>query len=100
MLQASADPSAEQFAAPPSGIAAPRPTLRGREVLALTVGIVIGAGIFRSPSLVAGAAGSEAAMLLAWAAGGLLSIVGALCYAELASGFPSAGGDYHFLQRA
>ena len=61
MLQASADPSAEQFAAPPSGIAAPRPTLRGREVLALTVGIVIGAGIFRSPSLVAGAAGSEAA---------------------------------------
>ena len=100
MLKASADPNAEQIAASTGGMAAPRPTLRAHEVLALTVGIVIGAGIFRSPSLVAGAAGSEAAMLLAWVAGGALSIVGALCYAELASGFPSAGGDFHFLQRA
>lgn len=77
-----------------------RPTLRGRDVLAITVGIVVGAGIFRSPSLVAGVAGSEAAVLIAWAAGGLLSIVGALCYAELASAYPSVGGDLHFLERA
>ena len=61
MLKASADPNAEQIAASTGGMAAPRPTLRAHEVLALTVGIVIGAGIFRSPSLVAGAAGSEAA---------------------------------------
>jgi amino acid transporter len=81
------------------GSGVPRQTLRPHEVLALTVGIVIGAGIFRSPSVVAGAAGSEAAMLAAWAAGGLLSIVGALCYAELAAAWPSAGGDYHFLRR-
>ena len=100
MLKASADPNAEQIAASTGGMAAPRPTLRAHEVLALTVGIVIGAGIFRSPSVVASAAGSEAAMLMAWAAGGLLSIVGALCYAELASSHPSAGGDFHFLQRA
>ena len=39
-------------------------------------------------------------MLLVWAAGGLLSIIGALCYAELASAYPSLGGDYHFLHRA
>jgi amino acid transporter len=79
---------------------APRKTLRGRDVLAITVGIVIGAGIFRAPSLVAGAAASEAQLMLAWAAGGLLSIIGALCYAELASTYPNVGGDYHFLERA
>jgi APA family basic amino acid/polyamine antiporter len=79
---------------------APRPTLRGRDVLAITVGIVIGAGIFRTPAVVAGAAGSELALILAWVAGGLLSIVGALCYGELASAYPAVGGDYHFLERA
>lgn len=78
----------------------PRPTLRARDVLAITVGIVVGAGIFRTPALVAGEASSGAEMLLAWTAGGLLSIIGALCYAELASTYPSIGGDYHFLNRA
>ncbi|GAA0735490.1 APC family permease [Sphingomonas japonica] len=79
---------------------APCKTLRPRDVLALTVGIVIGAGIFRTPSLVAGAAGSAGEMIAIWIAGGLLSIVGALCYAELAAAFPNVGGDYHFLGRA
>lgn len=78
----------------------PRPTLRGRDVLAIVVGIVIGAGIFRTPALVASEASSETALLIAWAAGGLLSIFGALCYAELASAYPSMGGDYHFLRKA
>lgn len=71
-----------------------------RDVVAITVGIVIGAGIFRAPSLVAGAAGSVEMLLLAWVAGGALSIIGALCYAELASIEESAGGDYHYLRRA
>ena len=39
-------------------------------------------------------------MRISWAAGGLLSIIGALCYAELAAAYPSMGGDYHFLHRA
>ena len=78
----------------------PGGTLRARDALALTVGIVIGAGIFRAPAAVAAAAGSAEAMLAAWAAGGLLSILGALCYAELAAAFPHSGGDYHFLERA
>jgi amino acid transporter len=78
----------------------PRPTLLKRDVFALTLGIVIGAGIFRTPSLVAAAAGNEAVLLLAWALGGLLSMVGALCYAELVSAYPDVGGDYHFLGRA
>lgn len=77
-----------------------RPTLRGRDVLAITIGIVIGAGIFRTPSIVAGLAADEASVLIAWLAGGLLSIVGALCYAELASAYPNVGGDLHFLHRA
>ncbi len=75
----------------------PRPTLGLVDLLALVVGIVIGAGIFRTPALVAGMAGSEGALIAAWVAGGLLSIVGALCYAELAATYPDVGGDYHFL---
>jgi amino acid transporter len=75
----------------------PRPTLDLIDLLALIVGIVIGAGIFRTPALVAGMAGSESALIAAWVAGGLLSIVGALCYAELAATYPDVGGDYHFL---
>lgn len=82
------------------GFSEPRPSLGVREVVAITVGIIIGAGIFRTPSLVAGAAGSGEMLLLAWALGGLLSLVGALCYAELASAEPSVGGDYHYLTRA
>ena len=82
------------------GVSRPGPTLRARDAVAITIGIVVGAGIFRTPSVIAGAAGSEAAVLAAWVAGGLLSIVGALCYAELAAAYPHAGGDYHFLGRA
>ena len=74
--------------------------LRARDAFAITIGIVVGAGIFRTPSLIAGASGSEAVMLLAWVAGGALSIVGALCYAELATTYPQAGGDYAYLRRA
>ncbi|MBB5699612.1 APC family permease [Sphingomonas yantingensis] len=84
----------------PSGDGAlgrPRPTLGLVDLLALIVGIVIGAGIFRTPALVAGMAGSEGMVVAVWVAGGLLSIVGALCYAELAATYPDVGGDYHFL---
>jgi amino acid transporter len=66
----------------------------------MIVGIVVGAGIFRAPSLVAANAASETIVVLAWAAGGVIALAGALCYAELASTYPSAGGEYHFLQRA
>lgn len=82
------------------GSSPPHRALGSRDVLALVVGIVIGAGIFRAPALVASASTNEAMLLLAWLAGGILSIIGALCYAELASAFPSVGGDVHFLNRA
>jgi len=79
---------------------APRPVLSVFDATMITVGIVIGAGIFKTPSMVAGVTGAVDWMLIAWVLGGVLSLVGALCYAELASSFPSAGGDYHFLSRA
>lgn len=78
----------------------PTPTLSVFDATMITVGIVIGAGIFQTPSLVAGIAGSPTQMLLAWVMGGVLSLVGALTYAELATTYPSAGGDYTFLTRA
>lgn len=78
----------------------PRPLLRTRDAVAITIGIVLGAGIFRTPSLVAGGVGSEAMLIAVWAAGGLIALIGALCYAELAAAFPHAGGDYHYLRRA
>lgn len=80
--------------------AAPRPVLGMTDAVALIVGIVVGAGIFRTPSLVAANAGSGEAFLAAWILGGAVSLIGALCYAELTTAFPSTGGDYHFLGRA
>lgn len=80
--------------------AAPGKTLSALDAIFIIVGIVIGAGIFKTPSIVAASAGSEAAVLLVWLAGGAISLIGALCYAELATAFPNAGGDYHYLTRA
>jgi APA family basic amino acid/polyamine antiporter len=80
--------------------AVPQPTLSLREAIAIIVGIVIGAGIFKAPSLVAQFTGSAEWLFIAWTAGALVSLIGALCYAELAASYPHAGGDYHFLHRA
>jgi len=68
--------------------------------VALIVGIVIGAGIFKTPSLVTGISGDAGWALVLWMVGALISIAGALCYAELCTAYPNAGGDYHFLHRA
>jgi amino acid transporter len=78
----------------------PRALVRFHEAVAIIIGIVIGAGIFKSPALVAGMTGTPAWMFTAWALGGLASLIGALCYAELATTYPHPGGDYHFLHRA
>lgn len=78
----------------------PRRLLSTFDAVAVIVSIVIGAGIFRLPSLVAGQLGDPWIVLAAWAAGGLISLVGALCFAELVSAYPNTGGEYHFLRRA
>jgi amino acid transporter len=79
---------------------APQPVLRRIDAIAIIVGIVIGAGIYKAPSVVAGVLGDPGWIIVAWLAGAAFSFVGALCYAELATTFPHAGGDYHFLTRA
>ena len=84
----------------PDPNSAPKPTLRLIDGIVLIIGIVVGAGIFRAPSVVASNAPSEYWFLAVWILGGVISIIGALCYSELSSSFPNAGGDYHFLKLA
>ncbi len=78
----------------------PKPTLAIIDVMAVIVGIVVGVGIFRAPSIVAANVESELGFMLIWPLGGLISLLGALCYAELATAYPHAGGEYHYLVRA
>ena len=80
--------------------AQPRATLTLFDAITMIVGLIVGAGIFGTPSIVAGASGSTEAMFAAWVAGGIFAVIGALCYGELATAFPSAGGEYHFIRRA
>lgn len=78
----------------------PRRCLSVVDAIAIIVGIVIGSMIFAAPSMVAGNAPSVGYFIGFWVAGGVVSLIGALCYAELAATYPDAGGDYHFLSRA
>jgi APA family basic amino acid/polyamine antiporter len=80
--------------------AAPRPVLSVLDAVALIVGVVVGAGIFKTPAIVAAHAGGADRFLLAWLVGGVISLIGALCYAELSTAYPNTGGDYHYLRRA
>jgi amino acid transporter len=80
--------------------AAPRASLSSLDGVAIIVGLVIGVGIFKAPQLVAGNVGSEAVFIGVWLAGGLVTLIGGLVYAELAAAFPSTGGEYRFLTRA
>src|SRR5918992_2444618 len=79
---------------------APKRMLTTLDGAVLIVGLVLGAGIFRAPQLVAAGSSTGEVFLALWALGGFVSLVGALCYAELAATYPSAGGEYHFLTRA
>lgn len=88
----------DNFASSPAS--RPQPTLSVIDTVALLVGMVIGVGIFKLPSLVAMNVSGEFSFLLLWLAGGVISVIGALCYTELCSAHPDAGGEYHFLTRA
>ena len=66
----------------------------------LVVGCIIGAGIFRTPSSIASHLHASGLILLVWLFGGLFSLCGALCYAELSASFPKTGGDYVFITTA
>ena len=79
---------------------AERPKLGLWDAVSIIVGIVIGAGIYETAPAVFANAGSPALALGVWLLGGELSLVGACCYAELASVYPRSGGDYVYLSRA
>lgn len=81
-------------------VTAPKPTLSTIDAIALIVGMVVGAGVFQTPALVAQNTASPGIALFAWLLGGAMSLVGALCYAELTTAYPHAGGTYYYLLRA
>jgi len=84
----------------PASVEQPQRLLDPLGAVALILGVVIGAGIFKTPALVASLSGDVGWTLGVWLLGALISVMGALCYAELCCAYPHAGGDYHFLHRA
>jgi len=65
---------------------------------AMVVGTIVGASIFVQPSVITGEMRSVAGVVLVWTLAGLLTLVGALICAELASAYPESGGVYVFLR--
>ena len=84
--------------APPTG--SPQQRLTLFDCVCIIVGIIIGAGIFETTPKIASSVDGPGWLIFAWVFGGLISLVGALCYAELATAYPRDGGDYVFLTRA
>ncbi|MCG6990042.1 MAG: amino acid permease [Gemmatimonadetes bacterium] len=77
-----------------------RRVMRIRDGLAVTVGIVIGAGILRTPGLIAGYLGSAWPILAVWVAGSVVAGLSTLVLAEMASALPEAGGKYVYAREA
>lgn len=71
--------------------------LNAFDITLITVGGIIGAGIFRNPAVVAQRAGSSSLILLAWIVGGFIALAGAFTYAELGARRPESGGTYVYL---
>ena len=66
----------------------------------ITVGAVIGAGIFLNPAIVADRVQSAQLTIVAWVVGGLIAVAGGFCFAELGARAPNAGGGYVYLRDA
>ncbi len=69
------------------------------DVVSLILGVVVGTTIFRMPSMIFSNMPGVGSTLLLWVIGGVLSLVGALCFAELAAAWPERGGDVTYLSR-
>lgn len=68
------------------------------EAMAIVVGMIIGSGLFLKPGIVLASAGSPWMSLLAWVAGGIITLASALSVAEIAAAIPKAGGLYAYLE--
>ncbi len=75
-------------------------SLRLADGLAMVVGMTIGSGIFRTPGLVAAQLGRPGLTFVAWVLGGVVALLGALCFAELTTRHPRAGGRYVYVREA
>jgi len=75
-------------------------SLRLFDGLAMVVGVVVGAGIFRTPGIIAAQLGRPWLTFVAWVLGGALAFLGALIFAELATRLPRAGGKYVYAREA
>jgi len=68
--------------------------------VAIIIAIVIGVGIFRVPAEVSKYLSSPSLIFLAWLLGGIISLLGTFCYAELSASFPKTGGNYIYLRES
>jgi APA family basic amino acid/polyamine antiporter len=68
------------------------------EAIAIVIGMIIGSGIFLKPGIVLNNAGSPMMGILAWVAGGIVTLASALTVAEIASAIPKTGGLYTYLE--
>lgn len=85
---------------PDSNRGAPKRQLTLLDSTCIIVGIIIGSGIYMMTPIVANNVGGTWSLIAVCIAGGLISLVGAMCYAELATTYPREGGDYVYLTRA
>src|ERR1022692_1822082 len=91
----------QSLSAPPPQAPADLPRVLGAsQATAIVVGTIIGSGIFLVPREMMQDVGSSALVYLAWIVGGLLSLFGAMTYAELGAMLPYAGGEYVYLRGA
>jgi APA family basic amino acid/polyamine antiporter len=70
------------------------------DAVSVIVGIVVGVSIFKVPPVVFSNIGNSWQGIAVWVVGGLVALVGALCYGELAATYPGSGGDYVYLTQA
>lgn len=76
-----------------------KPTITRFSAILLVVSAIVGSGVFKKIAPMSDALGSPGLILFCWAAAGLLSLIGALCTAELAAMMPGSGGEYVYFKK-
>ena len=84
----------------PTGQAAPHQHLSLWDSISIIVGIIVGSSIYCSTPFIASKVPNLGWLVAVWTAGAVFTLIGALCYAEMATAYPKAGGDYVFLTEA